>query len=107
MLKGILAESADYKKGEEDLDCTHGPNKACHHCDEEGEDGHQHAGLAEPPEDFWQGRALSPSSFQLIVPQRFKPGTRNRGQNDDKLYEFTSQPNFIIFLVNLIYWINN
>lgn len=60
-----------------DLDDTHRPNEACHHCEEEGEDGHQHAGLAEPPEDSSQGCPISAFSFQLIVPQRFEPGTRN------------------------------
>lgn len=57
----------------EDLSGTYGTNEACHHCEEEGKDGHQHARLAEPPEDSCQGCPLSPSSLQLIVPQSFKP----------------------------------
>lgn len=78
MLKGVLADSVEYKNGKEDLDSTHRPNEARHHCEEEGKDGHQHAGLAEPPEDSGQGGPLSPSTFQLIVPQSFEPATRNQ-----------------------------
>lgn len=101
MLKGILAESVEYKREKEDLDGTHGPDEASHHCEEEGDDGHQHAGLAEPPEDSCQGCSLSPSTLQLVVPQRFESGT---GNHDDKLYELTAQPNIITSLLNFIYW---
>lgn len=60
------------------MDGTHGPDEARHHCEEEGEDGHQHASLAEPPEDSCQRCPLSSSSLQLVVPQKFEPGTRNQ-----------------------------
>lgn len=60
------------------MDATHRPNKGPHHREEEGEDGHQHAGLAEPPEDPRQGGPLPPSSLQLIAPQSLEPATRNQ-----------------------------
>lgn len=59
-----------------DTDDTHRSKKACHHCYKEGKDGHQHSGLAEPPEDAGQGRSLPPAAFELAVPQRFKSGSK-------------------------------
>lgn len=64
-------------KGKEDLDGTYWPHKAGHHREEEGKNRHQHACLAEAPEDSGKRCPVSPSSLQLIVPQKIKPGGRN------------------------------
>lgn len=53
---------------------THRSNKSSHHCEEEGEDGHQHAGLAEPPEDSGEGGSFPAALLQLVVPQLLQPG---------------------------------
>lgn len=58
----------------EDRGHTHWSNESRHHGEEEGEDGHQHAGLAEPPEDSGQGRSFPAVLLQLIVPQLLQPG---------------------------------
>lgn len=55
---------------------THRSGKACCHADEESEDGHQHAGLAEPPEHPTQGGSVSSLCLQLLVPQGLQPGDR-------------------------------
>lgn len=52
---------------------THWSNESSYHCKEEGEDGHQHAGLAEPPEDSAEGRSFPAVLLQLIVPQLLQP----------------------------------
>lgn len=65
-------------EGMDDVDDTHRPDESCHHSEEQSKDGHQHAGLAKPPEDSSQGCPFSALSFQLIVPQRFKPRGKNQ-----------------------------
>lgn len=60
-------------------DDTHWPNESRHHCEEEGEDGHQHAGSAEPPEDSGQGGSFPAVLLQLIVPQLLQPGNIGHG----------------------------
>lgn len=53
---------------------THWSNESSHHCKKEGEDGHQHAGLAEPPEDSGEGGSFPAALLQLFVPQLLQPG---------------------------------
>ncbi len=54
---------------ERKMSTTHRSNKSSHHGDEQGEDGHQHPGLTEPPEHPGQRRPVRPSPLELLVPQ--------------------------------------